>query len=196
MLDASRNSQATPNTGTMLLSYQPSFITQPNKTQTVSLPQVAVTQNNASKSVVTKPSPKSKVIDLTEDDDGSKMQAVSGTLAVGNQGVRHVLAAQPGTQLVRGAVPSQGSYQLMFNAPGLAVASVGTTGTTVVPSTLTLQNSSQQTSFLLNQSASNISPGTSLARAAVPLNPSPNAQAPKVSILKQGTRLIDHFPYI
>lgn len=158
------------------------IIAQPSKPvqSLITLPQtVAVTQALSQVNVpktTSKTIPQSssaKVIDLTVDDDSAKARLLNipATVAISNQNIRHVLAQQvSGTQLVRPAIAGQGSYQLLINGPAPAIRALGTGATTtLVQSALPLQ-ASNQSILALNPSVT-LTPGTSLARAAVPINP-------------------------
>lgn len=187
---------AFPQTSTtatsVLFQYPQAYIGQTSKPPSLlAIPQTDIATQAASQSVpakdnTTKPvqaSPNAaKVIDLTDDDDSSKPRIAGlATPLTSNQAqqVKQIMA-QNDAQLLR-----PGSYQLVLNGPMGAVSSMRTvsiaaTGTSVVQTNISTPNGMQS---LLLSSPTNISPGTSLARAAVPLNPA-STPVQKVSVVK------------
>lgn len=159
-----------------LVQYNPNFIAKSGATQGyAALTQALVTQAstisaNASKpaaKTITLTSPTAKVIDLTEDDD-SKNQTRFLTIPNVNPGMRAVLP--PGTQLVRSGLPNNQTYQVVFSPPSAAIRP----GTVTVAPALSQSSVPTVLQTLPNQASQQqqtITPGTTMARAAVPAIP-------------------------
>ena len=190
------------STGTsVVFQYPQAFIGQANKPhQLVNVPQsVALTQaaimttgitTNPIKTVQSSTNT-AKVIDLTDDDDNSKARLVS--LPSVQQSVM-IAQAQRGSQLMRGALSVPGSYQLVLNppAPLMRTVSLGSGQTTLASSNIPIQN---MASTLLNP-PTNISPGASLARAAVPINPTPVQQQHQQKVCASDNNSHSQFKYL